>query len=232
VVVGVHTPEFAFEHVPSNVERAVRSLDVTYPVALDNDYDTWQAWGNQYWPAKYFVDRQGHVRFAHFGEGEYERSENVIRTLLAEKALPPPVSGSLEDETPTELLTPETYLGSERIDRFVGSRIVPDKEADYSIPQAVPQNSLAYGGRWTVEKERIVAGEDARLRLVFHARKVFLVLGGSGRVEVAVDGRHVRMVEVTEDRLYTLVELPGEAADHTLDLSFTPGTEAYAFTFG
>ena len=232
VVVGVHTPEFAFEHVQSNVERAVRSLDVKYPVALDNDYGTWQAWGNQYWPAKYFVDRQGHVRYAHFGEGEYEQSENVIRTLLAEKALPPPVSGSIDDQTPTELLTPETYLGSERIDRFVGSRIVPGKEADYTIPKAVPQNSLAYGGRWTVGKERIVAGDGARLRLAFHARKVFLVLGGKGRVDVAVDGHPVKTVQVTEDRLYTLVELPGEAADHTLDLSFTPGAEAYAFTFG
>ena len=232
VVVGVHTPEFAFEHVPANVERAVRSLDVTYPVALDNDYGTWQAWGNQYWPAKYFVDRQGHVRFAHFGEGDYERSENVIRTLLAEKALPPPVSASIEDETPTEPLTPETYLGSARIDRFVGSRIVPGREAEYTIPQAVPQNSLAYGGRWTVEEESIVAGEDARLRLAFRAQKVFLVLGGKGRVHVAVDGHPVKSVDVTEDRLYTIVELPGQTADHTLDLDFTPGTEAYAFTFG
>jgi thiol-disulfide isomerase/thioredoxin len=232
VVVGVHTPEFAFEHVPANVERAVGSLDVTYPVALDNDYGTWQAWGNQYWPAKYFVDREGHVRYAHFGEGEYEQSETVIRTLLAEKALPPPVSGSIDDETPTELLTPETYLGSARIDRFVGSRIVPGKEADYTIPNAVPQNSLAYGGRWTVEKERIVAGNGARLRLAFHATKVFLVLGGNGRAQVTVDGRPGRTVQVKEDRLYTLVELPGQAADHTLDLAFTPGTEAYAFTFG
>jgi cytochrome c biogenesis protein CcdA/thiol-disulfide isomerase/thioredoxin len=232
VVVGVHTPEFAFEHVPSNVERAVRSLDVTYPVALDNDYGTWQAWGNQYWPAKYFVDRQGHVRYAHFGEGEYGRSESIIRTLLAEKTLPAPVSGSIEDETPTELLTPETYLGSARIDRFVGSRIVPGKEAEYTIPKAVPQSSLAYGGRWTVGEERIVAGAGARLRLAFHARKVFLVLGGKGRVDVAVDGRRVKSVDVTEDRLYTLVELHGEATDHTLELAFTPGTKAYAFTFG
>jgi Thioredoxin like C-terminal domain len=205
---------------------------VTYPVALDNDYGTWQAWGNQYWPAKYFVDREGHVRYAHFGEAEYEQSETVIRTLLAEKVLPPPVSGSIDDETPTELLTPETYLGSARIDRFVGSRIVPGKEADYTIPKAVPQNSLAYGGRWIVEKERIVAGNGARLRLAFHATKVFLVLGGNGRAQVTLDGRPDRTVQVKEDRLYTLVELPGQAADHTLDLAFTPGTEAYAFTFG
>jgi cytochrome c biogenesis protein CcdA/thiol-disulfide isomerase/thioredoxin len=235
VVVGVHTPEFAFEHVPANVERAVRSLGVRYPVALDNGYGTWSAWGNQYWPAKYFVDRQGRVRFAHFGEGEYQRSEDVIRTLLAEKALPKPVSASIEDQTPTELLTPETYLGSARIDRFVGSRLAPGHEADYSIPKVVPQNSFAYGGRWTVEKERIVAGNDARLRLSFRAQKVFLVLGTSGEdesVDVAIDGRPVETVRVTEDRLYTLAELPGETGDHTLDLSFTPGTEAYAFTFG
>jgi thiol-disulfide isomerase/thioredoxin len=235
VVVGVHTPEFAFEHVPANVERAVRSLGVDYPVALDNGYGTWSAWGNQYWPAKYFVDRQGHVRYAHFGEGEYVRSEDVIRTLLAEKALPKPVSASIRDQTPTELLTPETYLGSARIDRFVGSRLVPGREADYSIPKVVPQSSFGYGGRWMVEKERIVAGRNARLRLSFHARKVFLVLGANGRtgtVQVTVDGRSLQTVQVTEDRLYTLAELPGVAANHTLDLSFSPGTEAYAFTFG
>jgi len=201
----------------------------------DNGYGTWSAWGNQYWPAKYLVDRQGRVRYAHFGEGEYQRSEDVIRTLLAEKALPKPVSASIPDQTPTELLTPETYLGSARIDRFVGSQLVSGREADYSIPKVVPQSSFAYGGRWTVEKERIVAGGDARLRLSFHARKVFLVLGADGRtgtVQVRVDGRSLKTVRVTEDRLYTLAELPGEVGNHTLDLSFSPGTEAYAFTFG
>jgi cytochrome c biogenesis protein CcdA/thiol-disulfide isomerase/thioredoxin len=232
VVVGVHTPEFAFEHVPSNVERAVRSLDVTYPVALDNDYDTWSAWGNQYWPAKYFVDRQGQVRYAHFGEGDYGQSEDVIRTLLAERSLPKPVSGSIQDRTPTDLLTPETYLGSARIDRYVGSKIAVGTEAVYTIPKVVPQNDFAYGGRWTVEKERIVADETARLRLAFHARNVYLVLGGKGEVGVTLDGDHTKTVQVTEDRLYTLVELPGHAADHVLDLAFSPGVEAYAFTFG
>jgi cytochrome c biogenesis protein CcdA/thiol-disulfide isomerase/thioredoxin len=235
VVVGVHTPEFAFEHVPANVERAVRSLGVTYPVALDNGYGTWSAWGNRYWPAEYFVDRRGHVRYAHFGEGEYEKSENVIRTLLAEKGLPSPVSSSIRNQTPTDLLTPETYLGSARIDRFVGSRLVRGRETRYTIPRVVPQNAFAYGGRWTVERERIVAGADARLRLSFHARKVFLVLGSGGAarsVRVVLDGKPVKTVRVTEDRLYTLVDRSGEPADHTLDLAFSPGTQAYAFTFG
>ena len=235
VVVGVHTPEFAFEHVRSNVERAVSSLGISYPVALDNGYGTWTAWGNRYWPAKYFVDRSGHVRYAHFGEGEYERIEAVIRTLLAEKTLPKPVSASIRDQTPNGLITPETYLGSARLERFVGSSVVTGREASYKIPAAVPQNDVAYGGRWTVEQERIVAGNGARLRLAFHARKVFLVLGtkgGNKSVQVRLDGRQIRTVQVPEDRLYTLVELGGKAGDHTLDLSFAPGTEAYAFTFG
>jgi cytochrome c biogenesis protein CcdA/thiol-disulfide isomerase/thioredoxin len=235
VVVGVHTPEFAFEHVPGNVENAVRSLGIDYPVALDNDYGTWNAWGNRYWPAEYYIDRQGHVRYAHVGEGNYAETEGVIRTLLAEKDLPAPVSGSIADRTPTEALTPETYLGTDRLSNFVGSPVVEGREASYAIPKVVPQSSVAYGGRWLVGRERIVAGEGARLRLSYHARNVYLVLGkdgADGSVQVSVDGKPVKTVTVTGDRLYTLVARDGPAADHTLDLSFSPGTEAYAFTFG
>ena len=235
VVVGVHTPEFAFEHVPGNVEKAVSSFGIDYPVALDNDYGTWTAWGNRYWPAEYYVDRQGHVRYAHFGEGDYAETEKVIRTLLAEKDLPAPVSGSISDRTPTEALTPETYLGIDRVSSLVGSPVVEGREATYEIPKVVPQGSVAYGGRWLVEGERIVAGEGARLRLAYHARNVYLVLGkgdAEGSVSVSVDGKPLKTVTVAGDRLYTLVALPGPAADHTLDLSFSPGTAAYAFTFG
>jgi len=235
VVVGVHTPEFAFEHVPGNVEKAVQSFGIDYPVALDNDFGTWTAWGNRYWPAEYYIDRQGHVRYAHFGEGDYAGTEKVIRTLLAEKNLPVPVSGSISDKTPEGVLTPETYLGTDRLSSLVGSPVVEGREATYTIPQDVPLNDIAYGGRWLVERERIVAGEGARLRLAYHARNVYLVLGKGetdGSVGVAVDGKHVTSVTVKGDRLYTLVALPGPAADHTLDLSFSPGTEAYAFTFG
>ena len=235
VVVGVHTPEFAFEHVLGNVERAVSSFGIDYPVALDNDYGTWNAWGNRYWPAEYYIDRQGHVRYAHFGEGQYAETENVIRTLLAEKDLPAPVSGSIHDQTPKEALTPETYLGSDRLGNVVGSPIVQGREATYTIPKVVPQNAFAYGGRWLVDRERVVAGEGARLRLSYHARNVYLVLGkgaADGSVRVSVDGKLEKTVAVTGDRLYTLVVRGGPAADHTLDLSFSPGTEAYAFTFG
>jgi cytochrome c biogenesis protein CcdA/thiol-disulfide isomerase/thioredoxin len=235
VIVGVHTPEFSFERVAENVRREVDSLGIEYPVALDNQYGTWNAWQNRYWPAKYFIDRRGHVRFAHFGEGDYGESEEVIRTLLAESDLPPPVSAALPDRTPNEPQTPETYLGYERIGFFVGSPLVKDREAPYVIPQFIPADAFAYGGRWTVEGERIVAGEDARLRLNYHAHDVFLVLGTSGdgeTVRVSVDSRLVRVIRVAEDRLYTLARFPGPAESHTIDLEFTPGTEAYAFTFG
>jgi cytochrome c biogenesis protein CcdA/thiol-disulfide isomerase/thioredoxin len=235
VVVGVHTPEFAFEHVPGNVEDAVRSFGIDYPVALDNDYGTWNAWGNRYWPAEYYIDRQGHVRYAHFGEGDYAGTEKVIRTLLAEKNLPAPVSGSISDETPQGLLTPETYLGTDRLSSLVGSPVVEGREATYTIPKVVPLNDVAYGGRWLVGGERIVAGAGARLRLSYHARNVYLVLGkgeSEGVVHVAVDGKPVKTVTVDGDRLYTLVARSGPAADHTLDLTFSPGIEAYAFTFG
>ena len=235
VIVGVHTPEFSFERVASNVRREVDSLGIEYPVALDNQFGTWNAWENRYWPAKYFIDRRGHVRFAHFGEGDYTESEEVIRTLLAERDLPAPVSDSIPDRTPDEPQTPETYLGYQRIGFFVGSPLVKDREASYTIPSFIPADGFAYGGRWTVEGERIVAGEDARLRLLYHAHDVFLVLGTSGEAEtvtVTVDSRRVRVIKVREDRLYTLARFPGPAESHTLDLEFSPGTEAYAFTFG
>ena len=235
VIVGVHTPEFAFEREPDNVRRAVRDHGIDYPVALDPEYGTWQAWLNRYWPAKYFVDRRGHLRYAHFGEGDYEESEQIIRRLLAEDADGALVSEEIEDETPSGPQTPESYLGYERIDRFYGSRIEPNREVEYTIPQLVPLHGLAFGGRWTVEDERIVAGRDARLRLHFKASNVFLVLGTEGgreSVEVVLDGEPIGAATVTQDDIYTLARIPGEKRDHVLDLSFSPGTEAYAFTFG
>ncbi|MBA2537913.1 MAG: redoxin domain-containing protein [Actinobacteria bacterium] len=235
VVVGVHTPEFAFEHSPANVRRAVKASGIEYAVALDNDYATWDAWANQYWPAKYLIDGNGHVRYAHFGEGKYAETEEVIRTLLAERGLAAPVSARIDEDAPEGVETPETYLGHARVAGFVGSRILPDQEADYRLPSGLAQNTFGLGGRWTVEAERIFAGRDAQLRLAFHARKVFLVLGSAGRrgsVDVSVDGKHLRRVAVDGHRLYELADLRGEARDRLLDLRFSPGVEAYAFTFG
>jgi cytochrome c biogenesis protein CcdA/thiol-disulfide isomerase/thioredoxin len=230
VIVGVHTPEFAFEHVPSNVQASVKRLGVRYPVALDNDYGTWNAYGNQYWPAKYLIDRNGDVRYAHFGEGDYDLTEENIRTLLGERPASP-VSDRLHDLTPSGPITPESYLGYERIDRFTGSKIYPDKEATYAFPAGLGRDDFALSGRWTVRAQRIVAGKDARLKLRYYARKVFLVLGGTGTVQVLADGHPHGVVHITSDRLYTLVDRD-EIDDAVLELRFSPGVSAYAFTFG
>jgi len=234
VIVGVHTPEFAFERDQGNVEAAVERLGVGYPVALDNDYGTWNAWANRYWPASYFIDRSGHVRFAHFGEGAYEEKESVIRDLLAEPGLGASVAGEVDAESAMGVETPETYLGYERLERYYGGEIVPGREAGYRLPESLPPGGVAYGGRWTVEGERIVAGSDAQLRLRYRARKVHLVLGtssGPKTVEVSVDGKRLDAVRVTDDKLYTLAS-SFQLGDRVLDLRFDPGTEAYAFTFG
>jgi cytochrome c biogenesis protein CcdA/thiol-disulfide isomerase/thioredoxin len=232
VVLGVHTPEFAFEHVPGNVRGAVRRLGIHYPVALDNDYGTWNAFRNQYWPAKYLIDRRGNLRYFHFGEGEYDTTEARIRTLLGESAGMLPVANELSDNTPKAPLTPETYLGYRRLARFAQSTIQPGQFADYGFPdRELKQSELAYDGRWRVNPEEIVAGLGARLRLAFTARKVFLVLGGQGNVRVYLDGKPRKVVHVDGSRLYTLLSLP-EHREGLLELRFDPGVRGYAFTFG
>jgi cytochrome c biogenesis protein CcdA/thiol-disulfide isomerase/thioredoxin len=229
-IVGVHAPEFAFERVPDNVRAAVKKLGIRYPVALDNDFATWTAYANQYWPAKYLIDRTGRVRYYHYGEGEYDETERLIRRYLGVRV--PDQADAVADTTPSVRTTPESYLGYERLDRFVGSRVVANREATYRIPPFLAPDQLAYGGRVRVEPERIVAGEGARLRLQFLAREVTLVLGGRGTVEVLLDGRRRRTVDVGgEPRLYELLRLP-ELSEGLLELRFTPGLSAYAFTFG
>lgn len=231
VVVGVHSPEFAFERVPANVARTSRDLGVAYPVALDNGFETWSAWRNQYWPAKYLVDRRGRVRYAHFGEGEYEETEAAIQELLGERG-DGMVAARVEADTSSGgLVTPETYLGWRRIRAFVGDTIEQDERKRYRLAKFVPQNHVSYGGEWTVEKERIVAGRDARLRLSFRARDIHLVLTGAGTVQAFVDGTPAGTTRVVEPQLYTLLRLP-QVADGLLELHFSPGVAGYAFTFG
>jgi cytochrome c biogenesis protein CcdA/thiol-disulfide isomerase/thioredoxin len=231
VIVGVHTPEFAFEHEVANIREATHKYGVRYPVAVDNDYGTWNAYGNQYWPAEYLIDADGHVREAKFGEGDYSKTENAIRSLLAERDASLPPALHLADDTPDYGLTPESYLGTDRLDRYAGSPIKANRLARYTLPFVLDQSYLAYGGYWTVGPQRIVAGKDAELRLHFFARKVHLVLGGSGFVQVRLNGRRVHTVHVAQDRLYTLLD-QGHPADGRLDLRFSPGISAYAFTFG
>ena len=232
VIVGVHTPEFSFEHDLGNVRAAIKRLGVRYPVALDNDYGTWKAYGNNYWPADYLVDQAGHVRELHIGEGGYGETEQHIRLLLeAGKSGPLPAAARQPDWTPQELRTPETYLGYLRIGNYAGSPVRTDRVAHYSLPPSLRRDSFAYGGTWTVEGERILAGQGARLRLHFLARSVHLVLTGRGTVQVSLNGRARPSVAITGDRLYALAS-QRRAQEGVLDLRFTPGLSAYAFTFG
>jgi cytochrome c biogenesis protein CcdA/thiol-disulfide isomerase/thioredoxin len=228
VIVGVHSPEFAFERVPENVERAVAKFGLRYPVALDNDFATWRAYHNQYWPAEYLIDRTGRIRRMHFGEGRYDETEAAIRRLLGE---PGQKTAEVADQTPRELTTPETYLGYVRLDRFVGSPVQADREGTYAFPPVLLPHQVAYAGRWRVESQRIVAGDQARLRLDFIARHVYLVLGGQGAVEVWLNGRFMRTVTVEGPQLYRLLDFP-RAREGVLELRFARGLEAYAFTFG
>jgi cytochrome c biogenesis protein CcdA/thiol-disulfide isomerase/thioredoxin len=230
VIVGVHTPEFAFEHVVSNVRRAVQRLGVRYPVAVDNGYGTWEAYHNGAWPTEYLVDRRGHIREIKEGEGRYDDTERTIRRLLGESSSAR--LAAVRDETPRHLTTPESYLGWERLELYSGTPIVPHRESRYRFPRRLGLNELAYAGRWRVERQRIVAGDGARLRLHFLAQDVYLVLGGRGRLQVLLGGRTVKTVRVGGlSRLYTLLRFPS-LTEGALELRFTPGVSAYAFTFG
>jgi cytochrome c biogenesis protein CcdA/thiol-disulfide isomerase/thioredoxin len=215
VIVGVHTPEFPFERDAGNVRRAIAQSGIRYPVAQDNEYATWNAYGNQYWPAEYFVDARGRVRYTHFGEGAYREKERVVRELLAEagRSARGPMT-RVHGQSATEYATPETYLGTDRTPH--------------------PPGYLVFDGTWHRSGDAAQAVADARLRLAFRARRVFLVLGSRDRpraLRVFLDGRPYRRVEVHEQRLYTLVDL-ARAGEHELELRAEPGIKGYAFTFG
>jgi cytochrome c biogenesis protein CcdA/thiol-disulfide isomerase/thioredoxin len=234
VIVGVHTPEFAFEHVVGNVRQAIREHGIRYPVAVDDDYGTWEAWGNQYWPADYLVDRRGRVRDAHFGEGAYDETESALRTLLGESAgaaMARP--GPAITASPT-VRTPETYLGSERGDAY-HQELHPAKPYRYTAPDVLAPNGVALDGQWTVEGQRIVAGGGAKLAMRYAAPRIYLVAapppGATRSIGAAVDGKALAPVKVVHDDLYQVAHLP-TAGPHLLELHVPPGTSLYSFTFG
>src|SRR3954451_12247134 len=234
-IIGVHTPEFPFEKDAGNVRAAVAQDGIGYPVAQDNRYVTWNAYQNQYWPAHYLIDANGQVRYVHFGEGAYGKTESAIRTLLAEAGRSQLGSGvGTRALTPHGLVTPETYLGSARAERFDNG---PIREGVHDYGRGspdLPPDHLAYRGRWGIAQDGAVAGPGARLFLNFRAKDVYLVLGAPDRprtMQVLLDGRRVRAVRVGRQRLYQLVSLP-KIGDHMLELRPQNGTRGYAFTFG
>ncbi|TMK59005.1 MAG: cytochrome c biogenesis protein DipZ [Actinobacteria bacterium] len=246
-IIGVHTPEFPFEKDSDNVAAAIEQNGLRYPIVQDNDYATWSAYGNQYWPTKYLIDARGRVRYAHFGEGEYDETEKVIRELLAEAGRRPgsKMTHVAGEQASAQVTTPESYLGAGRALRFANGPIVLGTHR-YQAPPRLGPSELAYGGTWRIRQDSAEAGSGATLDLDFGARKVFLVLGSQGdvprRVRVLLDGKpiaagaagrdvHSGAATVTGQRLYRLVELP-RAGHHRLSLEFTPGVSGYAFTFG
>jgi cytochrome c biogenesis protein CcdA/thiol-disulfide isomerase/thioredoxin len=245
-IVGVHTPEFPFEKEASNVEEAIADNGVEYPVVQDNDQATWNAYGNQYWPAEYFIDARGNVRYTHFGEGEYGEKEQVIRELLAEAGKPVPGKETrVHAVAPsTTVTTPETYLGAARAERFTNSMLSPGLH-DFSAPAGLPDNEFAYHGKWRITLDSATAAAGASLDLNFGARRVYLVLGSPGhsrRMRVLLDGKpissadagsdvHGGVATISAQRLYNLVDLP-RVGHHVLRLVPEAGVTGYAFTFG
>ena len=258
VVIGVHAPVFAFEREFANVKKAVADLGITYPVALDNDWNLWRALKNNYWPAHYFVDAQGRVRYHHFGEGGYDESERVIRQLLTEAGHPPSmqmarasVTDAAEMKASGQVRSPETYIGYARADRFVSpGGQARDAAKDYAVPAQLKLNDWGRGGPWSIAPQvatSLSAGSSITYR--FAARDLHLVLGPAAggkpvRFKVMIDGKapgadaggDIRpdgSGTVTEERLYQLVRLKGDVKEHVFTITFAdPGVRAFSFTFG
>ena len=252
VVIGVHTPEFSFEHGIDEVRRAVEVRGIGYPVAVDNDYAIWTAFANHYWPALYFADADGVIRDHHFGEGRYEQSERVIQRLLGvEGDLVSAEGAGVEAQADWDhLRTPETYLGYGRSQNFTS----PDGAAfgerrAYELPGRLPFNHWALAGEWAIGPEKVVLGQaGGSIACRFHARDAHLVLSRGTRqpiaFQVSLDGAapgpsHGVDVDergdglLSDGRLYQLVRQDGEVRERTLEVAFTePGAEAYVFTFG
>ena len=231
-VIGVHTPEYAFEHVPSNVAAGVRRLGLTFPVALDNSYGTWNAYDNQSWPAGYLIDATGQIRHISIGEGDYGGEEQLIRQLLsaAHPGIALPRATDVPDTTPDDAAqTPETYLGAERQQGYHGS--TPYVSGQFAPPATVPANSFALAGTWTIGQESITAGQGAGITLAFHASKVYLDVGGAGTLTVSAGGTSKVIRVFGAPDIYTVAaEQP--AGDGTVTIRLSPGLAAYSFTFG
>jgi thiol-disulfide isomerase/thioredoxin len=258
VVIGVHTPEFTFEHDGDNVRWAAQDMRVDYPVVIDSDYAVWRAFGNHYWPALYFADAQGRIRHHYFGEGEYQRSEMIIQQLLVEAGF-----GTSQDVVSVEALgveapadwatlrSPENYTGYGRTENFASpGGVLPDEPASYTIPTELRLNQWALSGNWTMKQEATrLNTANGQLAYRFHARDLNLVMGPSAsgtsaRFHILLDGNPPRTAQgidvdgdgdgtVVEQRLYQLIRQHGPVTEHTFEITFLdPDVEAYVFTFG
>jgi len=259
VVLGVHTPEFPFEKDESNVRKAVHDLGILYPVAMDNDYSIWQSFNNQYWPAHYFIDATGRIRYHQFGEGNYDQSEAWIRSLLEEanhqliSATPTSVAATGTEAAPdsNDVQSPETYIGYDRAANFASpGGFKQDTPQEYDAPATLTLNQWALAGKWKDEEQiATLLSPTGSIVYRFHARDLHLVLGPSKdgkpiRFRVTIDGKapgadHGMDTDangygtVTENRLYQLIRQQNGVQDRTFRIEFLgPGVRAYSFTFG
>ncbi|MBA3679233.1 redoxin domain-containing protein [Candidatus Saccharibacteria bacterium] len=250
VIIGVHAPEFAFEKVPENVRKAVVDAKIGYPVGLDNEFATWKAYNNQYWPAKYLVDKDGNVRFTHFGEGKYDETEAVIQALLKEAGsnVNTPIQAT-NDSQNSGNLTPETYLGYERGERFANSNTFKqDETVNYPRTTNLASNQWSLSGNWRVGKlDTLSTGSSSSLQLRYTAKEVYLVMSGDGKspARMTLNGQPLTSnsgggsdVGVNgnlfpkEARLYRLVKSQSLTRDGLLEIQLPEGTTINAFTFG
>jgi thiol-disulfide isomerase/thioredoxin len=259
VVIGVHAPEFSFEHDADNVRREAKAMRVTYPVAMDNDFAIWRAFRNEYWPAVYLVDAHGQVRHHQFGEGGYEQTERAIQGLLTEagagavgtRLVSVDARGAEVAADWVNLRSPENYVGHARTEHFASpGGIVPDSRHGYVVPARLDLNQWALSGDWTMGREaaRVDAGHG-RIAYRFHARDLHLVMGPAAHgssvpFRVTLDGRPPGDAHgidadaqgsgtVNDQRLHQLIRQPGQIADRQFEIEFLePGVEAFAFTFG
>jgi cytochrome c biogenesis protein CcdA/thiol-disulfide isomerase/thioredoxin len=240
VIIGVHAPEFAFEKEINNVKAALVAHGIQYPVALDNEFDTWTAYNNRFWPAHYLIDQKGQVVYTHFGEGNYDITENNIRFLLGLDQQSN-IKSDKQSFT-TKAQTPETYLGYSRVENFSGAETVQKETVqDYNVPSTLPIDHWALSGRWKIDAEKIVAQEKgAAIKINFNAKSVYLVLGNANAdkkpisVTVTQQGKpnNTKQIEITSHTLYTLMQLDKVENGILQITTDQAGLEAYAFTFG
>ncbi|MDT5149481.1 MAG: hypothetical protein QOI01_1214 [Mycobacterium sp.] len=233
-VIGVHSPEYGFEKVDTNVASGAADLNIEYPIALDNSLATWTNYRNRYWPAEYLIDAKGTVRHVKFGEGDYDVTENLIRQLLADanKGVDLPPATQDADTTPTSTLTPETYFSVGKVANYGGQGVYDQGEATFDLPAQLADDSFALKGRWALDYQGVTAVDDgATIALNYHAENVYLVVGGTGNVTVTRDGKTTVIPVSGAPNMRQVVAGDDDGAGH-VDVSLSKGLQAFSFTYG
>ena len=233
-VIGVHTPEYAFEKVPDNVASGARDLGITYPIALDPNYSTWTNYRNRYWPAEYLIDANGIVRHVQFGEGDYDATENLVRQLLtaAKPGVELPAATERADTTPTGFLTPETYLGVGKVGNYGGTGAYDQGSGTFAYPDRLPDDTFAYRGPWSLDYQGATSGGDqSSIALNYHATNVYLVVGGTGTVTVVRDGQTTAIPVSGPPNMRQIVAGDSDGSGH-VEVRLSQGLQAFSFTYG